>query len=599
MRHSGEPRPGPAHGPWGRSYNSPLVTDPGDATGETSGGSGGGVTDLESTTRAVDDLLDRCRVPMNLPGIALAITNREELLHTVNAGVRDVASGSPVEPETLFEIGSISKSFTALLVLQLREEGLLDLHAPVTDVLPWFTVKPKHAPITAHHLLTHTAGLVQGSEMTPAAVSEVWRLRKVEVGGPPGWGFHYSNHGYKTLGLMVQRLTGRPFGDVLRERILEPLGMNHTEPVIARRLAPRMATGYEALLDDRPLGPGGRLAAAGLFETDTADGSIASTAEDMAVYLRMLLNGGAGPDGPIVSPEAFEQMITPLVPSSDPPYHEAAYGYGLNVQETDGRRRVGHGGGMVGYSAHIDLDLDAGIGVVVLTNGPWSPWPLADFTLRAACAAVTGGAAPDPPELDYAKVPDAERYAGTYVATDGSGSSLTIRVEGDSLVLSEGEHVVKLVHTDDPGAFVAAEGSIGVFALRFERRGDDVVGVVHGPGRFLREGFADTEHTEADDETEAGDSLPMYWRAFVGHYRAHNPWFTNFRVVARDGHMVLIAPQGVEAPEGEAVLLQRRDGAFQVGEAATPERIRFDTLVDGVAIRARLSGGDYYRTFTP
>jgi len=276
------------------------------------------------------------------------------------------------------------------------------------------------------------------------------------------------------------------------------------------------------------------------------------------------------------------------------------------VDQLDGRRRVGHGGGMVGFSAHIDLDLDTGIGVVVLSNGPWSPWPIADFALRSACAAALDAPQPDPPELDFAKVPDADRYAGIYVpagdrSPDRGARALTIRADGDTLVLSEGEHTARLVHTDDPVAFVAAEGSLGVFALRFERRGDDVVGIVHGPGRFVREGLAASEETSDDDEDEApatGDAA-LRWGAYVGHYRAHNPWFTNFRVIARGDDLVLIAPGGVEAPEAEPVLVPRSDGSFQVGMTATPERIKFDTIVDGVAIRAKLSGGNYYRTFTP
>jgi len=271
---------------------------------------------------------------------------------------------------------------------------------------------------------------------------------------------------------------------------------------------------------------------------------------------------------------------------------------------------------MVGFSAHVDLDLDTGVGVVVLTNGPWSPAPVAEFALRSVCAAITGGSPPEPPELDYAKVAGAERYAGTYRAPGGAATTsgaLTIRADGDSLVLSEGAHSVPLVHTDDPEAFVAAEGSLGAFALRFERQGDEVVGVVHGPGRYVREkdGPPDDEpgpEPEESREDDAGDleldepedaGLPEEYEAFIGHYRAHNPWFTNFRVVARDGDLVLIAPGGVEAPEAEPVLVPLPDGSFRVGETATPERIRFDTFVDGVAIRATLSGGHYYRTFTP
>jgi CubicO group peptidase (beta-lactamase class C family) len=103
-----------------------------------------------------------------------------------------------VRPEHRFEIGSVGKGFTATLVLQLAVEGLLDLHAPVTDHVPWFRVESSHGPITTHHLLTHSAGLITGSLAFIDARSEVWALRRTRTGTAPGEFFHYSDVGYET-----------------------------------------------------------------------------------------------------------------------------------------------------------------------------------------------------------------------------------------------------------------------------------------------------------------------------------------------------------------------------------------------------------------
>ena len=128
------------------------------------------------------------------------------------------------------------------------------------------------------------------------------------------------------------------------------------------------------------------------------------------------------------------------------------------------------------------------------------------------------------------------------------------------------------------------------FCLVFERANGEVTGVVHGADRFVREGSSGSA---------APDEIPEAWRAYPGHYRSHNPWFTNFRIVGRGGALLLIAPGGVEAPGSEQVLVPRDDGSFRLGRADSPEQILFDTTIDGMTVHANLSGGDYYRTFTP
>ena len=239
-----------------------------------------------------------------------------------------MAANLDVTPDTVFEIGSVGKSFTAIALLQLQERGLVDLSAPVTDYLPWFSVRSTYEPITIAHLLSHTAGIIGGSDMAYDGRYETWHLRETDVSGPPGERFHYSNVGYKTLGYLIEAITERAYGEVVRERILTPLGMDATVVPITNADRPRMAVGYRSLHDDRPRPKGGPLVPATWIETATADGCIASTPEDMGKYLRMLLARGQGPAGPIMSEESYAAMTAPVASAGVRPAHEISMASG-------------------------------------------------------------------------------------------------------------------------------------------------------------------------------------------------------------------------------------------------------------------------------
>jgi D-alanyl-D-alanine carboxypeptidase len=247
------------------------------------------------------------------PGLALGVTDRDGTLAVRTYGLADVAARRPVTPETLFEIGSIGKSFTALLVMQLADAGDIDIEAPVARYLLWFSV-PQRAgdpPIAIAHLLSHTAGIVAGVDATPEAAFQVWSPRETPATSAPGKRFHYSNLGYKALGLVLEAVAGEPYPDLLRRRILDPLGMSATEPAIANATRAQLAVGYEYLHDDRIGHPGAPLAPATWLQTDTADGSIASTPADMCAFVRLLLRGAEGSAGRLVSERAFARMATP------------------------------------------------------------------------------------------------------------------------------------------------------------------------------------------------------------------------------------------------------------------------------------------------
>ena len=193
------------------------------------------------------------RLPlMHAAGVALAVTDRNEILGVVVRGFADAGSGTPVRPETRFQIGSISKSFAAIVALQESDAGRLDLHAPITDILPWLEISQPFGRIAMHHLLSHTSGLATGLEDTLEGMGASWNLRRLAPGFAPGERFWYSNDGYKLVGVLLEHVAGQPIQELIRERILSPLGMTSTIAAITNDSRADQATGYTTMFDDRP-----------------------------------------------------------------------------------------------------------------------------------------------------------------------------------------------------------------------------------------------------------------------------------------------------------------------------------------------------------
>ena len=531
------------------------------------------MTSFQSAFARLDQFVRRKIKETRTSGIAVAVTDRKKLLAVRVYGFADVAARKPVTPKTLFEIGSIGKSFTAIALLQLHEAGKLDLHAPVTHYLPWFQVQSEHAPITVHHLLSHTSGLVRSPDITSDSRYDVYALRETETGYAPGAHFRYSDVGYRTLGFMLEEITGQSYADVIRTRILDPLGMRATDPVITHETRRRLAVGYQRFYDDRPPHPSYPLVPATWLETGTGDGSLASTAADMAAYVRMLLNRGRG----LISEASFDLMTERVIETEG----EEFYGYGLWTSEDEGHRCFNHGGGMVGYSSGLMGDLDLGLGVAVLVNET-NVYGLTPYVFKLFRAAQRGGKLPPrPPAADLFTVENAADYAGTYRA---GRKTLTLTAQGKQLTLKHAGERIRLEKGGEDSFFVN-HPDFALFLLRFGRADGKVVEAFHGPDWYTHKRFAGPTNFD----------YPKEWEAYVGHYRSNSPWLSNFRIALRKGALALIYPDGAEEP-----MTLVKDNLFRVGEKAHwPERIRFDSLVNGQALRANLSGQDYYRAFTP
>jgi CubicO group peptidase (beta-lactamase class C family) len=513
----------------------------------------------------VESELERTRQP----GLTLGLTDRDGTLAVRTYGFAELESRRLVTADTLFEIGSIGKSFTAVAILQLVDEARIDLNAPVDRYLPWFSVS---RPVTIEHLLSHTAGLVAGVDATPEAAFQVWSLRDLPTMSEPGERFHYSNVGYKALGLVLEAIEGRPYPDVIRDRILDPLGMSATEPAIRHDMRARLAVGYEYLHDDRVGHPGAPLAPATWLQTDTADGSIASTAEDMCAFVRLLLRAGEGPSGRLLSEQSFAEMTAQRARMGE----AAWYGFGLVTRDLDGDRFIGHGGGMVGYLAGLQADPEAGIGAIVLQNGiSLNPIALARTAIRIFRSGAAGVSPTAPVEDDL---------AGIYEPDDAAVASIEIAVAGDALVLRCGAGQVALEELGED-RFLAPDAAFDQFPFHVER-GNGVPELWHGGRRYVRAGAAAQPLPEPSAEL----------RAIAGHYRSHNPWTTNFRVVLRGDQPWLLFTSAPDGFDEEQPLVPAAEAAFHVGQdAGNPESLSFDTPVDGRALRAWLSGWPYYR----
>lgn len=464
---------------------------------------------LDSAIAVIDAHIEGLRADGSIPGLVLAVTDREDVIVDRVYGLAEVASGQPVGPDTLFEIGSIGKTFAAIVVMQLVEAGRLRLDDPVVRHLPWFRVPRTGTRITIRHLLSHTAGITAGVDGTPEATFQVWRLRDMAPGSAPGRRFHYSNVGYKALGLVVEGIDGASYPEVIRRRVLEPMGMTSSEPAITNDIRPRLAVGYNPARDDRPWTDGDPLLPATWLETGTADGAIASTATDMAAFARMLLLEGEGPAGRLLSTHSFAHMTTPV-----PAIGAVGYALGIYSRRFGEHQYIGHTGGMIGYVAGLWCDPESGLGAVVLQNGPGhGPNMLARRVIRVVAKALEGR---DPAtEL-------AERLATEFPA------------ESVNVALAPMDPVPQ----PDPSLL-----------------------------------------------------------AIAGTYRSHDPWTPIFRVVIRGGVPWLCFYAAPDGFDEEQPLYPLRRGGYRVGDDPLgPERLRFDTVIDGHATRAWLSGWDYYRT---
>ncbi|WP_330270346.1 beta-lactamase family protein [Lentzea sp. NBC_00516] len=386
----------------------------------------------------LDELVDEHGVV----GAQLAVLTDGEIAD-VAAGVLNADTRAPVTTDSLFQIASITKVWTATLVQELANEGRLDLDRPVRDLLPGF-----RPVITPRQLLTHTSGidgdLFHDTGSGDDAVEKfVARLADARQIAPPGQFWSYCNSGFTVLGRIVEVLRGKPFNTVLKERLAVPLGLT-VATNYAEGAARHAAVGH---VDGQPVADPGP-------ESDWPAGSaLAMSARDLLAFARMHL-----------ATPAFAIMREPRVSLPDFGYR-GSWGHGWELHDYSGGLVVGHNGGNKGLSAYLRVAPERGVAVALVASGgrPQAVFDAVIENVFSELAGVRRAESPVPPA--HPEPVDVERVAGTYrcaghevVVTQADHGRVLVRLDGeerefvalrdDALIAVEQPHTVLVLMND-------------------------------------------------------------------------------------------------------------------------------------------------------
>jgi CubicO group peptidase (beta-lactamase class C family) len=360
----------------------------------------------EDVFATIDRAFDEYRLDAHVPGLVYGVVMDGRLAHVKALGVQDLQTGQPVNADTLFRIASMTKAFTALAVLKLRDEGKLSLDEPVATYIPevrdWAYPTGDSRPIRVRDLLNHTAGFVTddpwGDRQTPLPEAEFTRLLRegVPFTRPPGAAYEYSNLGFAMLGRVIANVAKEPYKDYVERELLRPLGMASSGFEVAESPVEKRALGYRWEDDAWRLEP---TMAHGAFGSI---GGLQTSGNDYARYLAWLLSAWPPRDEPDAGP-VKRATVRELVQGSNHPRvrprfgksganacrQASTYGMGMIVAvDCDLGLTLSHGGGYPGYGSHVVLLPDHGVAVFAFANrtyaGPSGPVWDAAVALHAA-----------------------------------------------------------------------------------------------------------------------------------------------------------------------------------------------------------------------
>jgi CubicO group peptidase (beta-lactamase class C family) len=373
--------------------------------------------------------LDAVLAEHKVPGAVLGVLDGDTVT-TVAAGLANRGAGIETTTDTLFQIGSITKVWTATLVMMLVDEGVLDLDAPVVTYVPELTFADPDvtARVTLRDLLSHRSG-IGGDHILETGRGDDTLERYIETCAELGQDhdlgatMSYCNTGYSVAGRVLEKVTGKVWDQVLRERLITPLGLTHTNTLPEEAILFRVAVGH---LDDavapmwvlpRSAGPAGLINA---------------TAQDLLAFARLHLDDGRAPDGTqLVSVAAVKQMQEAQIEVPDRYTLGDRWGLGWILFDWDGHPGYGHDGGTIGQRAYLRVVPDRRLAVCLLANGGESSAAFKDLCseILRERAGITMPELPSLPDEPPAGV-DLDRYTGTFARLN---VELAIARDGDSL----------------------------------------------------------------------------------------------------------------------------------------------------------------------
>jgi len=423
----------------------------------------------------------------HLPSLSATIVKDEEIVYSRGFGLRDLEHGLKVTPDTLYGIGSVTKSFTALSIMQLVEEGKLSLDDPVSTYVP-LDLKSIEEPCRIWHLLSHASGMpalayaeafirymtgAGGKWIPTASYEDIFTfMREADqwILAKPGERWFYLNEGYVILGYIIEKLSKMKYEEYVKKKILEPLQMNRSffrkEEV---ETDPNMATPYIITRD------GECKKSTYTYSPISSDGGLISSVLDLARYITMYLNRGKYEGGTLLSPNLIEEMEKPKVKLPLQIFGGEAYGYGLMIiPNFFGNKVIGHGGSVLVATAYMGYIPEKSIGVAIPANG--SGYPLSQIGLYGLALMLEE----NPENLPFIKVERAfDSLTGLYETYKGTMKAEVVSKAGILQIEIKDKYIdliVPLIPEDIDGdlkTFYTVQGG-GKLPVQFTLNGDKV-----------------------------------------------------------------------------------------------------------------------------
>jgi CubicO group peptidase (beta-lactamase class C family)/D-alanyl-D-alanine dipeptidase len=406
----------------------------------------------------------------HLPALSIVLVDDQETVWAQGFGLADPEDSVPATAQTTYRVGSVSKLFTDIGIMQLVEQGILDLDAPITEYLPDFSPRSSfEGTPTLRQLTSHRSGLVREppvghyfDDTDPSLEATVRSLNGTSMVYGPESRTKYSNAGIATVGFVLERVRGEPFASYLAEAVLRPLGLDNSsfrpEPPVIEKLA----TAYMWTYD-------GRTFEAPTFQLGMAPaGSMYAPVTDLGLFMSALFANGSGTGGHVIDAATLDSMLTPQFA---PPGTRTGYGIGFRISELEGHRRIGHGGAIYGFATDLSALPEQRLGVASVTTMDGANTVVArinEYALRVMLAAKEGRPLPAPEVTEPVPAELVSRLEGSYGSGDrrvemvGRGGELyavlpnrrvRVRARGDGLI-TDGRLGYGLAVTPMEGAIV-------------------------------------------------------------------------------------------------------------------------------------------------
>ncbi|PYS99778.1 MAG: serine hydrolase [Acidobacteria bacterium] len=401
--------------------------------------------DYTPAIEALEKFVTHEMADKDLPAVSIALVDDQQIVWSKGFGFADPVKKIPATSETVYRVGSVSKLFTDIAVMQLVEQGKLDLDAPVSRYLPSFHPRnPFGKPITLRQLMSHRSGLVREPPLgnyfettEPSLARTIESLNQTSLVYAPESRIKYSNAAIAMVGYVLEKTQKEPFAKYLKRAVLDPIGLEHSSFEPTPSLTANLAKAYMWTID-------GRVVEAPKFQLGMSPaGSMYTTVGDMGRFMSTLFAGGQSAKGRMLKSSTLDQMWTPQFAPAD---QKKGYGIGFNIADLEGHRAIGHGGAIYGFATSLKALPDEKLGVIVVTTKDSANAVtnrIADFALKAMLAARSGTAMPEPEITSPIDPEFAKRVAGRYV--NGAKSIELIERAGTlSKLSSDGGDQVRL-----------------------------------------------------------------------------------------------------------------------------------------------------------